>query len=97
MNDAHAIGEVLVAASAIGLETREMRGPFMGAEDFAYFLERVPGAMVFLGCRTDGAGPLHSDRMMIDESVMPTGAALHAAVALQMLGAAAACPPSSRV
>lgn len=97
MNDAHAIGEVLVAASAIGLETREMRGPFMGAEDFAYFLERVPGAMVFLGCRTDGAGPLHSDRMMIDESVMPTGAALHAAVALQMLGAAAAGPPSSRV
>lgn len=85
VNHADALGEVLVAADALGLERREMSGPFMGAEDFSYMLERVPGAMIFLGCATTGSGPLHSDRMLVDEAVLPTGAALHAAVALRML------------
>lgn len=62
----------------------EMRAPIMGAEDFSYVLERVPGAMVFLGARpADGpTAPLHSNRMRIDESSFATGIALHAAIAL---------------
>jgi amidohydrolase len=88
INHVDAVGEVLVAAEGLGLERREMAGPFMGAEDFSYVLARVPGAMVFLGCATGANAPLHSDRMMIDEAVLPTGAALHAAVALRMLGRA---------
>jgi hippurate hydrolase len=50
-------------------------------------LQRVPGAMVFLGARPpDGPGePLHSSRMRIDEDAMATGIALHAAVALRWL------------
>ncbi len=65
----------------------DMPAPIMGAEDFSYILERVPGAMVFLGMRPgDGpAAPIHSNRMLIDEEVMATGAALHAAVALRWL------------
>jgi amidohydrolase len=77
----------VIAESASDLEvrTRTMPSPFMGAEDFSYVLEAVPGAIVLLGCRTEGGGPMHSDVMKFDEDVLVTGAALHAAVALQVL------------
>lgn len=60
--------------------------PVMGAEDFSYVLQKVPGAMVFLGAVPDGGDPgtccgLHSNRMRLDESVMARGAALHCAIA----------------
>jgi len=45
----------------------------------------VPGALVFLGARTDPGGPLHSDVMNIDESVLASGAALYANTALLAL------------
>ena len=65
----------------------DMPTPMMGAEDFSYVLERVPGAMVFLGTCPEGqrperAAPLHSNRMVFDESAMSTGIALYTAVAL---------------
>lgn len=64
--------------------------PIMGAEDFAYVLEQVPGAMFFLGVAPEGADwgsccGIHSPRMMIDESVMPRGAALLAGLAERFL------------
>ena len=62
--------------------------PIMGAEDFSYVLQRVPGAMAFLGARPDGVDPEtapqnHSDVVVFDEEAMPLGAALYAAVALR--------------
>jgi hippurate hydrolase len=77
-----------VATEVVGAEAViDMRAPIMGAEDFSYVLQRVPGALVFLGVRPpDGAGePLHSSKMRIDEDAMTTGIALHAAVALRWL------------
>lgn len=64
--------------------------PIMGAEDFSYVLERVPGAMAFLGARPDGLDPAtapqnHSDRVVFDEPAMAVGIALYAAVALRRL------------
>ena len=64
----------------------------MGAEDFAYVLEKVPGAMFFLGFAPEGADwqaccGIHSPRMMLDESVMPRGAALLAGMAERFLAA----------
>lgn len=61
--------------------------PIMGAEDFSYVLERVPGALTFLGaCPSDlvpGQAPgNHSNLVRFDEDVMATGVALYAAVAL---------------
>ena len=52
--------------------------PLMGAEDFSYVLEKVPGAMFFLGASAEGSDwrsccGLHSNRMVIDESVMARG------------------------
>ena len=60
----------------------------MGGEDFAYFLEHVPGAMVFLGIgnasqRTDVN--LHNPRFKMDENQLHLGAALHVEMALSAL------------
>lgn len=66
----------------------ELPTPVMGAEDFSYVLERTPGAMVLLGVRPPGSSdpaPCHSSQMMLDESAMVFGAALHSAVATRFL------------
>gem|GEM_PF-25935 len=65
----------------------EMKTPIMGAEDFSYILQGVPGAMVFLGVRPQARepAPLHSNRMVLDENALATGIALHAAMALRFL------------
>jgi len=62
----------------------------MGAEDFSYVLEKVPGAMFFLGVAAEGADwrgccGLHSSKMVVDESVMPRGSALLAGFAMRFL------------
>lgn len=69
---------------------RGMDHPVMGAEDFAYVLEKVPGAMLWLGASHEGSDwrqccGLHSNHMVMDDSVMARGAALHAALAEQFL------------
>jgi hippurate hydrolase len=66
--------------------------PLMGAEDFAYVLQRVPGAMAFLGACPPGADPAtaagnHSNLVVFDEAALPAGAALYAAMALDALAA----------
>ena len=75
-----------VAEQTLGPGTTEqMTAPVMGAEDFSYVLDAVPGAMAFLGTKPDGvkhAAPNHSNRMVLDEGAMASGIALHAAMAL---------------
>ncbi|MGI9596153.1 MAG: M20 metallopeptidase family protein [Acidimicrobiales bacterium] len=68
-----------------------MASPVMGAEDWSYVLQRVPGAMAFLGVCPDGDNPrsahsCHSNRMRLDEDAMAVGIAAHAAIALSYLG-----------
>src|SRR5712692_68066 len=66
---------------------QQASNPMMGAEDFSYVLQRVPGAMANLGTRPDSgpAYPNHSNRMLLNESALATGVAMHAAVALRFL------------
>ena len=82
--------------AAVAVETfgaaawQTMDSPIMGAEDFAYVLEKVPGAMFFLGAAAQGSDwrnccGLHSNHMTIDEAVMARGAAMHAAIATRFL------------
>ena len=50
--------------------------PTMGAEDFAYFAQRVPGVHVRLGIRSEKAGSTHSGhsaQFRIDEDALPVG------------------------
>lgn len=67
--------------------------PVMGAEDFSYVLQKVPGTMMFLGATPLGhdlskAAPNHSTKVFFDEECMPTGIAMHTAFALRHLGVA---------
>jgi hippurate hydrolase len=64
--------------------------PIMGAEDFSYVLQRVPGAMTWLGACPPGQDPQtapsnHSNRVVFDEDAMAVGVATHVAVALAAL------------
>jgi amidohydrolase len=60
----------------MGKDNVEVLKPSMGAEDFAYYLERCPGAYFRLGCRNEDKGiihPYHSSLFDIDEEVLPFG------------------------
>ncbi|MFF1476756.1 M20 family metallopeptidase [Streptomyces sp. NPDC058301] len=79
------------AAGALGTEAVDvLTATQMTAEDFAYVLRAVPGALAFLGVCPPGLEPheapsLHSPRMDVDENVIASGIACHAAVALAFL------------
>ena len=71
-------------------KTLRMPNPIMGAEDFSYVLQQIPGAMVFLGGthadRNLATAPSnHSNRVVFDEEAMVTGTAMYAAMALNHL------------
>ena len=73
-----------------GARCVDMPGPLMGAEDFSYVLQRVPGALAFVGARPggvdpDSAPPNHSNRVVFDESAMAAGVAVHAGIARAVL------------
>jgi len=77
-----------VAIDLLGAEKYvEMPRALLGAEDFSYVLQQVPGAMACLGvCPDDedvaNAAPNHSNLMRVNESALSNGVALYAAMAL---------------
>lgn len=85
-----AVGEA-VTRTALGEQAwRDLPAPIMGAEDFAYVLEKVPGAMLFLGVAREGDDwrqccSIHSPRMHVDEAALPSGTAVLAGCALRFL------------
>lgn len=60
----------------------EMEHPSMGAEDFSYYLEKIPGCFVRFGARSDEMPfiPLHSSSFVLDENVLRVGATYFDAV-----------------
>ncbi len=92
LNDERAVTLAETVAKEMGGEDGWYRMPhsLMGAEDFSYVLQNVPGAMLFLGVAHQGEDwksccAIHSNRMMVDESVMPKGSAYLASCALRFL------------
>ena len=65
-----------MATDVIGADrVVQLPHPVMGAEDFSYLLQHVPGAMMFLGGTPAGrdpttAAPNHSNRVFFDEPAM---------------------------
>ena len=59
----------------------------LGSEDFSWFLESVPGALIRLGAALpDRAVDLHSDTFDIDERCIETGIAVGSAALVDLLG-----------
>src|SRR3954471_23196226 len=92
VNDAQSAARVLeTAADLLGRQaSAPMAAPHMGAEDFSYVLERVPGVLAFLGACPPGldpatAPPNHSNLVVFDEEPLPAGVALYARMALDAL------------
>lgn len=81
------VSEALVGNTQVA----RMPNPVMGAEDFSYVLEKLPGAMLFLGGTPQGvdprtAAPNHSNRVQFEEDAMVTGMAVYSSLALRTLG-----------
>lgn len=86
-----AMGEAVTGELFGAQNWRTLADPIMGAEDFSYVLEKVPGAMFFLGVAREDEDNwsqccgIHSPRMMVDENALPRGAALLAGCAVKFL------------
>jgi amidohydrolase len=91
INDPRAVALAQAVAEGLpGGAFERLAHPIMGAEDFSYVLEKVPGAMAFLGVAAEGSDwagccGIHSSRMVVDESALPRGSAILAGCALRFL------------
>ena len=93
VNTARAVDLVIEVAESVLGEHKffELPFPVMGAEDFSYLLEKVPGAMSLLGVCPEHiensleAPSCHSNRMMMHEPAMADGMAIHVGTALAAL------------
>jgi amidohydrolase len=90
VNDSEMSKLVASACSkGIGKENVEVLKPSMGGEDFAYYLQKVPGSFFRLGCRNEEKGivhPYHSSLFDIDEEVLPLGVEMFVRIIDQYLG-----------
>jgi amidohydrolase len=81
----------LVAGAArqiVGEKNVTARERMLGGEDFAFFLQRVPGCFAWVGCGNAEKGcdaPHHSPRFDIDEEAMVIGVDLLERVVLEYL------------
>ncbi len=72
----------------LGADAAYIARPRMGAEDFAYFCLKWPGAMVGLGCHDPAKGfefALHSPHFDMDERVLDVGVQLFGHALIQFI------------
>ncbi|XP_050377474.1 IAA-amino acid hydrolase ILR1-like 4 [Argentina anserina] len=77
-----------VAGDLLGPQNVFEKQPLMGAEDFSFYQEVIPGYFFFLGMKNDTQGqlkPMHSPYFRVNEDVLPYGAAFHASLATRYL------------
>jgi hippurate hydrolase len=93
VNDADAVDRVArIVKDAFGEQRYfDMPTPMAGGEDMASIIEEMGGAFVFLGAHKPGvdyqtAAVNHSNHAEFDDSVIPDGSALLAALAFDHLG-----------
>ncbi|XP_051138123.1 IAA-amino acid hydrolase ILR1-like 5 [Andrographis paniculata] len=73
-----------VGGLLLGVENVKEAKKVMAGEDFAFYQEMIPGAMIGIGIRNERVGSVHSPHsphFFLDEDVLPVGAALHTALA----------------
>jgi len=79
VDEAFAAARSVLAEDAVGVAAE----PMTGSEDFARFLDHVPGCFVFLG--NGNSAPLHNPAYDFNDDGLLHGARFHAAIARQRL------------
>jgi len=91
VNDADETERVFAVLNDLyGDRTMRLPSPGMASEDFAYVLDEIPGALVFLGVQPPPAsgitsGAMHSERARFDDALLAEHAALLAELAWRRL------------
>ena len=82
MNDAQCAQHALDAATALMGEATRLDAPAFTSEDFAFMLQAVPGAYIWLG-QSSATRPaaLHTPGYDFNDDVLPVGAGLLATLA----------------
>jgi len=80
---------VNIAVNMLGIDKVGVLTPSMGAEDFSFYQEVIPGYFFSIGVQNASHKPsealLHSPYLKINEEGLPYGAALHASLAASYL------------
>lgn len=86
INDANLVDEAFAAATTVFGEERisTAREPMTGSEDFARFLDHVPGCFVFVGNGKESS-PLHNPNYDFNDDGLIFGARFHAEIARRRL------------
>jgi len=82
-NHVQKVGETLLGAHNVKYGVQKM-----GAEDFSFYSQIIPGTLIWIGVRNESIGSIHSGHsphFFLDENVLPLGAALHASIAKMYL------------
>jgi amidohydrolase len=96
-----AISTAMVEAAAdrvLGSDAVVAAPQSLGGEDFAWYLESIPGALARLGTRTPGSGAdfdIHQPAFDVDERAIGVGVRLMVATALTAMGGAGSATSES--
>jgi amidohydrolase len=74
-----------ITKSVLGAKSFQDIDPVMGGEDFAYFLQQIPGAFLFFGMGDGVEHPHHHPAFDIDEKALPQATLLMSSIALHYL------------
>lgn len=77
-----------IASKILGKENVVQAKQTMGGEDFAYYLEKVPGTFMLLGTYNEKLGYVHSvhtSKFNVNEKILPFGSAIFAEGAIELL------------
>ena len=76
-----------VAGDILGAQNILDKQPTMGAEDFSFYADVIPGYFFSLGMKneTEGRFEGHSPNFRVNEDALPYGAALHASLATRYI------------
>lgn len=81
---------VVAASKIVGEKIICFQKPQMVGEDFAYYMQQIPGCFINLGAGTAEEGypyPLHNPEVRFNEDVFWIGSAIHVQMALDWLNA----------
>lgn len=84
MNDPEATSAFAAAASTVSDNVNAVAEPMTASEDFARFLDHVPGCFAFIG-NGEVSAPLHSPQFDFNDGALLHGAQVHVAVARHRL------------